>query len=917
MKAFKYCFLLIFGMGLLFSTPSFSQQFSVRDQEEIAYQARQTLNMYQDLLNVISYKGLANPSEIQKMIRDSYTESRSRIFYSEAAIIEDNVNPANIGASSRQDKAVADYLKYFDLAYEKEEEATVEFSDFETSHLKFSSYPYIKVKYTSLFKGSHKEDTTDYKAVDRVAELRAEKEGGKWKTYITSILYYDPQEPFNSSEGNVELDQSNSGNSTFASLSKEVAGSASRPVGGGARSAEKDSVFNHQIRVGEAALAAEQLDKAFTAFSAAGKIYPDHPDLRKNLLELARAQNNLISRPEAGFAELKRMADKAFEARLYGEAKNLYSEALRLKPEEEQLKVKIEKLERIIRQLALLESKYLAGEYKQAIKDYNKAIREDQSNPDFYYGRGKVFEQQGEIKKALEDYSRAIALDGNFIQALRARASLFTETQQFYEAVADYSLLLSDPDNRAAFYPERAEVKKKMGDLKGALEDYTAAIRYNPEVAPFYFEKGMLLLALKNEEEAIQAFTSAIEIDAQQPSFFFQRGMANAAIGNLKEASSDFEVARRLGLKEEQKNSIQELALSYYSRGEGAMDNKKFGEAVDSFSRALLIAPGEGRFWLRKGDAFFALQAYDSAIEHYTHAVKYDSLSFALFRRGLAYQKKGEEGLALDNFRRYIPIGQQVIARAEEVGEGKIPIASGRFVEEVAAAWYALGYAQLINRQFKEAIESLQNAIEERKFYPEAYFARGSAYFAIGDFKRAVKDMEESIRMGLSDPEVFFALGKAYVANDQQKDAVFSYSHAIKLDPAYEEAYKERAFSYLYFQQYDLALQDLKKALSLNENLKNDVELMVEKGFAELRLNKLKEAKESFEQALRLDGNHAWALFGKAAVLGQEGKQEESLDLYRQAFQTGKIEWADIKNDPILRQTRKEKAFKELVKAYF
>lgn len=917
--------LLLLSLSLLLPTICFSQQYTLRDQEEIAYQAQVTLNMYKDLLNVISYKDLASESEIKELIRNSYTDSRNQIFYSAEAIIEDNINPSGLDREHAQDKTIQDYLQYFDLAYEKSDDESIDFYDFEVSNLKYASYLYIKVKYTSLFKGKHKEDSTAYQEVDRLAELRVEKRGNNWKTFITSIVFYNPEYPVSSTRADVELETSEAEGDVLAYYTeKNNTGNASpsndriQSVRFSAQREEQDSVFNYHLKAGNKALDEQKLDEAFTAFSEAEKIHPYHQDLQLKLMELAKAQNLQISSTDSKYEYSKLKAERAWAARDYITAKTLFSEALMLKPEDEKLKVAIETLERIIRKNALLESKYAAGEYKEAIKDYTKAIKEDRNNPDYYYGRGRSYEKLNNAKEAFKDYAKAIELDNNFIEALNSRARLYIKTDQLHKAVADYTIIVSNSDYAASFYPERASVKKMLGDYNGAVEDYNAAIQLRPEQADLHFEKGMIFLEPKNFKDAIRAFTEAIEKDQQLTEAFYQRGFAYAALGNLKAASADFERARALGLEEAQLAEIDKLAFHYYVKAEGAMEEKTYNHALESFNDALLISPGFGRAWLRKGDAYVKLEDYDSAIASYDKAVEFDRLSLAYFNRGLAHQQKGDEQSARNDFKTFLPIGQELVARAaKQKGSKKSsPSLQASFAVEMADASYALGYAQLMSLQYPEALQNLDMAIHARNFFPEAYFARGAALYALEDYKKAVRNMEESIKMGLSDPKAFYSLGKAYVANEQLKDAVFSYSHTIKLDPRHEAAYKERAGCYKIFEQYALALEDIKTALSLNEALRQDVEFMTQKGLLELYLNNLREANQSLDQALRLNRNDGWALYGKACALAKENKMEESLETFRKAFQSRQIEWSAIKKDPLIDPVSKEKEFKKLVKTY-
>ena len=913
--------------GLLFflvSSPSFSQHYTIRDQEEISYQAQLTLSMYKDLLNVISYEGLATQAEIKELIRNSYTPSRNQIFYSDRVIIEDNVKPSNLGARNKQDKTVKDYLHYFDLAYKKSEGPSIDFSNIEVSNLKYSNYLYIKVKYTSLFKGKHKEESAPYKAVDRLAEFRVEVRDNKWKTYISSIVFYDPRKPLNSGGGDVKLDKSGSDKGTFTQLSERVRKEGNNGTQTNSQTEkfseqkqEQDSVFNYYLEVGKQALAAEDLQEAFAAFSEAEKINPYHQELRKNLMELTKAQNLQISSVDKRFEYAKRNAERALTARDYTKARNLYAEALRLKPEEEALKVEIEKLEGTIQQIALFESKYAVGEYKEAVKDYTKAIKKEKSNADYYYGRGKSYEKLNAFDKAFQDYSKAIELDGNFIEALSSRARLYVKTRQLPQAVADYTLILSNRDYANTYYPERAKVKQLMGDIKGAIEDYNEAIRLNPDVAEHHFQKGAILSEQKNYREAINSFSEAIEKDPRQGNYFYHRGMALAALESIDKAAADFEKARELGAEEAQLAEINKLALQFYAKGEGAVEEKKYNQALESFKDALLISPAFGRAWLRKGDTYFILENYDSAIFNYGKAIEQDPMSFGYFKRGLAYQQKGEQASALEDFKKFVPIGKELVGRAEEAKRGKRSYNSAPdFIEERADALYTLGYAQLINHQFVEALENLDMAIHARRFFPKAYFARGAALYALEDYKRAIKNMEESIKMGLSDPIVFYSLGNAYVADGKLRDAIQSFSHTVKLDPQYSAAYKERALCYKDTRQYAPALEDVKTAISLNEALKEDATLMTHKGMLELYLNKVQEAKQSFDQALQLDKDNGWAMYGKACALAQENKLDESLAMYRKAFQTRQIDWQAIKNDPLISPVSKQRAFKDLVKTY-
>lgn len=924
MKAFRK-WLFFLGLSLSISSFCFSQQYTLRDQKEIASRAQLTLNMYRDLLNVISISGLATDTEVKELIQNSYSDPKNPIFYSEEVIIEDDIKPSNLGTQLKQDKSIKEYLKYFDLTYVKTDNETIEFSNFETSNLKYRDHLFIKIKYTSQFQGRHKDDTASYKPTERVAELRVEKKDNQWKTFISSIVYYDPNKPVNSTENDVTLNTSVDDDGMYLNLIdglKSESNSLNK-----LKEAEKisqynntnDSIFTYYMELGQIALDAEKFEEAFTAFTEAQQIYPYNLTLRQKVNELTRAQNRKSNSDDKKFEEAKLSAERAMIARNYAKAKSLYTEALRIKPEESSIKSRIDRLDKIIQKTAFLESKFTVGQYKGAIKDYNKAIREDKNNADYYFGRARCYEKLNQTKDAIEDYSKAIELDGNFVDALHSRAKLYLLTDQPHKAVADYTLIISNPNFAAEFYPERAKVRKSIGDHKGAVEDYNAAIELMPNVADYYYQRGLVYYLQNQLELAKESYSEAIKKDNNFINAYYQRGLVHLDLENVKAASSDFVKAKELGLEKDQLENIEFLASKYFSKAEGEMKMADYESALGNYINTILISPTNGSAWLRKGDAHFMLQDFDNAILNYHKAIKLDSISYAFYRRGMAYQQIKDIQSAHHDFQKYTSIGKSVAAKAEEKTKrikAPGPLAN-QLAEESAEAYYFLGYAQLMTSSFAEALESLNKAISINKTHSKAFFARGATQFALNDYKKAIKDMEESVKLGHSEPLLFFSLGKAYEGRGKVEDAINSYSQTILLDPKFGDAYRQRFLCYKQTEQYKLAHQDIEVIFSLDEKFKQEANLVAHKGILELYLNQLQEANKAFDFALSLNENDGLALFGKACALAIENKFDESLRLYRKAFQTKQFEWTSIKKDPLIKPISRQKAFKELVKSTF
>jgi hypothetical protein len=65
------------------------------------------------------------------------------------------------------------------------------------------------------------------------------------------------------------------------------------------------------------------------------------------------------------------------------------------------------------------------GNAKEAVTDFNEVIRNNPTDPNKYYQRGKAQQKLGKVDDALQDYNRAIELDPQKSQYYIGRASVF------------------------------------------------------------------------------------------------------------------------------------------------------------------------------------------------------------------------------------------------------------------------------------------------------------------------------------------------------------------------------------------------------------------------------------------------------------------------------------------------------------
>ncbi|GAB4027373.1 hypothetical protein [Spirosoma koreense] len=166
-----------------------------RRDDEITFQAKSKINNnLLDLFNTLTADSLGD-SERNAVINNSFLPNPAQIFYSDGVIIEDDIDPAHNSAENTVDLGVERYLRNLDLFYAKSDTFSIVFSQVITSKVEEAKdFPYIKVFFTSYFKGKYTQGNIAYRPVQRVAELRAERIDGKWRTFIVRLGFLKPGE---------------------------------------------------------------------------------------------------------------------------------------------------------------------------------------------------------------------------------------------------------------------------------------------------------------------------------------------------------------------------------------------------------------------------------------------------------------------------------------------------------------------------------------------------------------------------------------------------------------------------------------------------------------------------------------------------------------------------------------------------
>lgn len=156
---------------------------------------------------------------------------------------------------------------------------------------------------------------------------------------------------------------------------------------------------------------------------------------------------------------------------------------------------------------------------------------------------------------------------------------------------------------------------------------------------------------------------------------------------------------------------------------------------------------------------------------------------------------------------------------------------------------------------------NLEDTVQAMKDYAQAialtpeddrlYNARAQVLYEQGKYDLADNDYKKMISLKEGDVMGYMGIGRNANAQKRYEDAIKQFDYVNKLEPSYSSAYSFRAESYIGLKKYNEAIDDVIKALGIDQDNKAFYELqtLADSAFAQtvakLKVQKLKEPKES------------------------------------------------------------------------
>jgi len=274
---------------------------------------------------------------------------------------------------------------------------------------------------------------------------------------------------------------------------------------------------------------------------------------------------------------------------------------------------------------------------------------------------------------------------------------------------------------RARIYSDRGWAYLHLKEYEQAMSDFNSALALKPDYAWVYGSRGLAYHLLKDYQRAIADFDRAIELNPKYAWAYEQQGSVYRNLRNYQRALEDYDHAVELD---------PNYVWAYLDRGITYRLLKDYEQALAEFDRALELRPHYASIFAQRGLTSLWMQNIGQAIIDYTHSREID----------FYYLQNHNNWMAIWSGLCYEIPDLEVIEQLEIIAttDPENPVAS-----------VCRGVAMWLRRDFEEALQELEQAIQIAPEEWDPYFWKGMTYASLGGEEEAMSSIEKSLELEL------------------------------------------------------------------------------------------------------------------------------------------------------------------------
>ncbi len=529
--------------------------------------------------------------------------------------------------------------------------------------------------------------------------------------------------------------------------------------------------------------------------------------------------------------------------------------------------------------LGLASHALLQNDTAAADRYTEQAVKSNPNNPEVWLFKGRLLRAEHQDEAALAAYDKVLALQPDHRTAHIDKAYIEISHKKIEAAKADIDAARKAWPNSIAVPYLQALLDFTQGKNGAAQESLQRVLRLAPEHMPSILLSGAVELNLGSLEqaekhlrkyleavpssmyarkllvvtlqksgqtaEAIAALAPALQNGQQDPVLLALAGDVYLQARDYSKATELLEKSAALAPK--QANVHAALAMSKLGQGDNA-------RAVSELELSAELDGNSSRSSMLLAMTELRMKHFDKALAAIDKLVKNHQANPAVLNlQGVIYLAKGdtakataslEQALALQP--NYFPAAGNLAQMAMQ--DKKPELAKQRLLAVVEKdkknvdALTALANLAGSQGKIEEMTSWLEKAAAENPDAVVPALQLGRQYLRVGAKQKALTLARKVLVANPVNPDALDVLGQAQLANDDPSGALESYSKLVGLVPKSAAGYYRLATVHMRLKNEAVALDDLKKALSLEPDFLQ----------AQLALAELSARRDSVDQAIAL-----------------------------------------------------------------
>jgi tetratricopeptide (TPR) repeat protein len=410
---------------------------------------------------------------------------------------------------------------------------------------------------------------------------------------------------------------------------------------------------------------------------------------------------------------------------------------------------------------------------ERAVDDLTKAVDNGLERADVLVERGEIYHSQAKacrypgeaaklLQKAVADFDRAVKIDPDQPQPRLQRALVGLETGDYANAVADCDVAVKAEPSLVEAYVARARGKCELGETESAVKDCGKAIDLDGNCMEAYVYRARARLEKSAElrtEDEVKDCSGAID-DCQKAAELSKKFKGEGDPEGMSRAASIHGMAHEL------------RGLVYYNLGATKRALNEYGQALslDAYLVSALLRRAEARSSPPDLDYAGALADCNSAIDLDSARPE------AYCGRGMVHYSKFEFDKAIEDFTQAVQLDPRCAKGFD-----------GRALVHVAMAAMAIRQA-MGARTLGDRKHWLENSQEE--------------------WKKCIVDASEALKTNQHLAKAYLTRGWGYAKLSIADRALADFNAAIREDPKFCNAYRNRAILFFNQRLYDASIKD-------------------------------------------------------------------------------------------------------------